>query len=571
MRLTYFSAIFAIAIVLISSSALFAVPIDEAVITDTFTFAQTRVTNEINIIKASYPTTYQNKFPSTTNASGTNLGKWALSDSYYWGSGFWCGGMWQLYDRTGNASWMTNARAWTDGMSPQLTDTGTHDIGMRTVYSFGKAYTHYNDTNDPGGTYRNTIKSNLATAANSLNARFNMGGVPVGGTRSWTGIEGQYPICIDNMMNLELYFMAYELNGKQTSQKVWYDNAVSHANLTIAQHLRSDGSTYHVVRHYEADNGPDKPKGSIERKNTRQGFGDETTWSRGEAWAVYGFTMTYRYTKDDASVNPQNFLNAAKATADYFIDHLPNNYTADTYNHVDGDFVPPSDFDAALGEPAGPWCDANNNGIPNEAVSGTISGKTYVDDRCLGTQAFVARDSSAAAITASGLLNLCTYVTGAERQKYFTAAESILNCLMTFKGSDNLLDYLAKDSVHQGILAAHSSYWNATQNCADYGDYMFLEALNRYEALRPLAGDANEDLTVDVIDLGLMATNYDQAGNWNTGDFNGDGVVNVIDLGQMATNYGQSKVSGMDAGLVPEPATMGLLLAGLAGVIRRKI
>jgi hypothetical protein len=202
---------------------------------------------------------------------------------------------------------------------------------------------------------------------------------------------------------------------------------------------------------------------------TAQGFGDESTWSRGQAWALYGYTQTYSYTRDDPNVGAL-FLDAACRTSNYFISHLPNNYTADFYNHVDGDFVPPTDFDAALGEPNGPWNDYNND-------------KVYGDRRA-GTHAFVARDSSAAAIAASGLLELSTLVTDPnQRTYYFDAAEDILRCLMTFTGSDGQLDYLAKDTNTMGILANASGAYGGAQYSMAVADYYFLEALQRYQAI----------------------------------------------------------------------------------------
>jgi hypothetical protein len=131
------------------------------------------------------------------------------------------------------------------------------------------------------------------------------------------------------MMNIEVMFQAYELNGRQPSQRVWFDHALTHTRSSIARLMRADGSTYHVVCHFES--GPNI--GQVERKMTHQGYGDETTWSRGQAWALYGFTTAYRHARRDPATDASDILAAACHAADNFIDHLPHYHTADTFNH----------------------------------------------------------------------------------------------------------------------------------------------------------------------------------------------------------------------------------------------
>lgn len=145
---------------------------------------------------------------------------------------------------------------------------------------------------------------------------------------------------IDNMMNLELLFWASKHGGR----RAWYDMAVSHALHAARDHVRPDGSTYHLVVY-------DPASGAVRSRGTVQGYSASSTWARGQAWALNGFTMTYRETADT------RFLNTARLVADWFIDHLPP------------DHIPYWDFD----DPA----------IPNAP-----------------------RDTSAAAIAASGLLEL---------------------------------------------------------------------------------------------------------------------------------------------------------------------
>jgi unsaturated chondroitin disaccharide hydrolase len=382
------------------------------------------------------------------------------------------------------------AKDWTAGIEIVKNNPLDHDLGFRFMNSFYLGYTLSNDTTDPNGTYRAYAKDVLLTAAGSLNSRFNNGGVPANlieavGRNGWLA---PYGVVVDSMMNISLLFEGWDLSGRPTSgaAATWYDHAVAHACTILEQNVRSfgpgdpraadDGSTYHGSTHY--DNSTYTPAsvrndpnvwGDLYYKMTAQGYGDETTWSRGQAWSLYGFTQTYSYTRDDANV-AWRFLDAACRNANYLISHLPDNYTADPYNHRDGDFVPPTDFDAALGEPNGPWNDADN-----DKVYGDANTPTY---------AYVQRDSSAAAIAASGLLQLSTLVTDPNlRALYFDTAEDILRCLMTFDGGDGKLDYLAKDSNHMGILAnARGAYGGSGYSMA-VADYYFLEALGRYEAI----------------------------------------------------------------------------------------
>ena len=95
------------------------------------------------------------------------------------------------------------------------------------------------------------------------------------------------PVIIDNMMNLELLFKATQFSGDSTFHNI----AVSHADKTMENHYRDDWSCYHVVDY-------DKEVGGVRSKQNAQGYAHESAWSRGQAWGLYGFTVAYRYTKD---------------------------------------------------------------------------------------------------------------------------------------------------------------------------------------------------------------------------------------------------------------------------------
>ena len=294
--------------------------------------------------------------------------------------------------------------AWTAGLASRQFDTSTHDIGFVIGNSFGHGYRL---TGDPA--YLDVV----LTAANSLSSRYNS---EVGAIRSWNG--GNFQVIIDSLMNLELLFLAAK-NGGTTwtggSSQDLYNMAVSHATLALANHVRADGSTYHVV-----DYNP--TTGAVLDKYTRQGKSDESTWARGQAWAVYGFTMVYRETGDP------RFLEAARRTADYFLANLPD------------DFVPQADFQS-----------------------------TYTD--------LAHKDSSAAAIAASALVELSQLETDPARgQRYRAGAANILDSLTS-------PTYLSSTSANAGLLLHGSRNYPGDNRTYMFGDYYFLEALLRYSQL----------------------------------------------------------------------------------------
>ena len=229
--------------------------------------------------------------------------------------------------------------------------------------------------------------------------------------RSWDFGEWSYPVIIDNMMNLELLFWASE----HTGDPVYRDIAIAHANTTMKNHFREDMSSYHVVS-YNPQNG------EVESKGTFQGYSDESAWARGQAWGLYGYTMCYRFTK-----NPE-YLDCAKAIAKYIM-HNPNT---------------PSDLI--------PYWDYNAPDIPAAP-----------------------RDASAAAVTASALLELSGLATNGEA--YFNYAEKILKSL----SSDA---YLAKKGENNGFIMMHSVGHLPANSEIDtpliYADYYYLEAIKRY-------------------------------------------------------------------------------------------
>jgi unsaturated chondroitin disaccharide hydrolase len=339
---------------------------------------------------------------------------WVTSDAAGWTSGFFPGCLWFMAEMTGETDWLSLAETWTAGLEGQKNDTTSHDVGFQIMNSFGQGYRL---TGDAG--YRDVVLE----AAQSLATRFN---AAVGCTRSWSWGSWSFPVIIDNMMNLEILFWA-SANGGPAEL---YDMAASHAAVTMDSHVRSDGSTWHVVEF-------DPDSGDVVERTTWQGYAPESTWARGQAWALYGFTMTFRETGDTV------FLDTARRTADFFIDHLPE------------DHVPYWDFDAP--------------GIPDTE-----------------------RDSSAAAIAASGLCELSTLTDDeTEQSRYYEAALDILASLCTPVASGG---YLAEDDrgypVSPGILVqgcqVHPDSAAGADQCDEsliFGDYYFIEALMRYRAM----------------------------------------------------------------------------------------
>jgi len=261
-------------------------------------------------------------------------------------------------------------------------------------------------------TKNSTYRDVLIAGAHTLMRRYSP---QVRQIKSWDSPLWQYPVIIDNMMNLELLYWENSVTGEARSREI----ADNHASGTLANHFRANGSSVHLVD-YEPSSG------KVLKRQTVQGYADTSAWARGQAWGLYGYTMAYRFTKN------ATYLLQAQRIAKFIINHprLPN------------DKIPFWDFDAP--------------GIPGAP-----------------------RDSSAAAIMASALLELSNYVTPARANGYLELARQQILALT----SSGFRATLGKNG---GFLLMHGVGHLPTQSEVDcplaYGDYYFLEALLRYRA-----------------------------------------------------------------------------------------
>ncbi|HET6283449.1 MAG TPA: fibronectin type III domain-containing protein [Polyangia bacterium] len=356
-------------------------------------------------------------------------GQWGAGNNTDWRAGFFNGSEWIMYEWFGNNAngWLAKADGRTRDFSAEVSRPQTHDIGFKTIATYGLGFRLTN---------LEEFRPKVFAGANTLAARYS---TQYGVTRSWDDTNGDFRVIIDNMMNLEVFFQAAQLTSNTADRDRWLNMAVTHAVNTERNHIRDsadpnvDGSTCHVYYY------------NLGVCHTGQGISDSSTWSRGQAWGLYGFTMAYQYARryPQYATETALFLATAQRTTDLFLRRL-----AEPKN---GDMVPLHDFDAAAGQP---------------------------------------KDSSAAAIAASALVDLSRIpaVPVAKRAQYKAAAENILDRLRNTSGS-NLYRSVATagDLTKESILLRATTSYNApagnqqVERSLSYADYFFLEALVRYQ------------------------------------------------------------------------------------------
>ncbi len=339
---------------------------------------------------------------SVTIHSAKPDGSYRNLPSSWWCSGFFPGGLWYLFEKTKDPKWSKAARLWTEAVRKEQYNTGTHDLGFMMFDSFGNGLRLTKDL---------AYKKVLIQSAKSLATRFDP---KIGLIKSWNTFKGgyKYPVIIDNMMNLELLFWA----SRETGDQRFHDIAITHADNTIKNHFRPDYSSHHVICY--------DPDGKVLAKKQHQGYQDESTWTRGHAWAIYGYVAMYRETKD------KKYLDFAQKITDYYLNH-PN---------LPKDKIPYWDFNAP--------------NIPNEE-----------------------RDASAGAITASALLELSKY-SGAKGKRYYNDAVTMMESLSSPA-------YRAALGENNNFLIKHCVGAKGLNSEIDvpliYADYYYLEALLRLQ------------------------------------------------------------------------------------------
>ena len=336
-----------------------------------------------------------------------NSKNWKYVDYKDWTSGFWPGELWYLYEFTNKNEWLKSANKFTEYLKPlSVTPALDHDLGFQVFNSYGNGYRL---TKNP------EYKSVILKTADTLATLFNPN---VGTILSWPrevpNMEWpQHNTIMDNMINLELLFWA----SKNGGDKSLYDMAVSHANVTMENHFRADYTSYHVVVY-------DKETGEKIKGVTHQGYNDESMWSRGQSWAIYGYVMVYRETKDS------KFLDFAQKVAQVYLDRLPK------------DLIPYWDFD-------------------------------------IKTTTNTPKDASAATVVASALLELSTYTKDNKLAKeYVDKAEEMLKEL-----SDN---YQSKEKNTSLLLhsTGHMPAGSEIDYSIIYADYYYVEALLRLKKIK---------------------------------------------------------------------------------------
>ena len=332
---------------------------------------------------------------------------WEAKSPGGWTSGFWAGILWYMYEGTGNEKIKKEAGKFTSELKSILNEpVKSHDLGFIFNSSYGNGYRL---------TKIEEYKKVLQIAADSLTHLFNP---KVGTILSWPAqvrskLYAPHNTIIDNMLNLELLFLASDISSDMSYSEM----AVSHANVTQKNHIRPDSTVFHVLVY-------DDKTGECIRKCTHQGFADNSVWARGQAWGIYGYTMCYRETGDE------KYLQTAKELTAAFLKRLPE------------DYIPYWDFD-------------------DPEIPTTV------------------RDASAAAITASALLELSGFQRNeTEKKFYLQEAEKILFSLSSPA-------YLSGDKNDAFLL--HSTGNKPKNGEVDipiiYADYYYIEALVRLKKI----------------------------------------------------------------------------------------
>lgn len=322
-----------------------------------------------------------------------------------WCAGFWPGILWYDYEYTNDPAIRQEAEKFTASLEYLTYEPAyDHDLGFLMFCSYGNGYRL---------TRNESYRQAILRSAEALSALFNP---KVGTMLSWprnVAMFGGHNTIMDNMINLEMLFWA----AKNGGNKKLYDMAVSHADTTMKYHFRPDYTSYHVAVY-------DTLTGEFVKGVTHQGYDDNSMWARGQAWAIYGYTVVYRETKEP------RFLDFVQKVADVYLEHLPDDYV--------------------------PYWDFNDPAIP-----------------------YAPRDASAACVVASALLELSGYVSPEKGQEYKKAAVCMLESLSSDK-------YRSGKSKPAFLLHSTGNYPSHSEIDAAiiYADYYYIEALMRLKQMK---------------------------------------------------------------------------------------
>lgn len=354
--------------------------------------------------------TYLGDFTHNFKVNGSENNFYTPEENLSWTTGFWTGQIWMAFEETGEALYKEAGDIQVDSFLHRIEnfiDVNNHDMGF--LYSLS-CVAAYKLTGSEKG------KKAALLAADHLISRYREDGLFI---QAWgdVGADDNYRLIIDCLLNLPLLYWATEVTGDETYGNI----ARNHIDTSLKVIMREDHGTYHT---YYFEQGTGKPLYG----ETRQGYSNESVWSRGQAWGIYGTALSYMYTGNEA------YKETFFKVTDYFLEHLPK------------DLVPYWDFH---------FTDEDGQNAP--------------------------KDSSAAAIAVCGILEMVKHLDEAEGRPYKEAALKILKSLM-----DN---YAARDpKVSNGLLLhgvyAKKSPFNPCNDsnvdeCNTWGDYYYMEALMR--------------------------------------------------------------------------------------------
>ena len=321
-----------------------------------------------------------------------------------WTTGFWTGILWHAYELTGDEKYMNVAESHVPTFYDRIDQkngVNHHDMGFLYTPSCVASY-------KLTGNFQ--AKRAALKAADHLITRYHESAEFI---QAWgsVGADDNYRLIVDCLLNIPLLYWASEVTGDSK----YSDIAYKHFKTTLSVCYRADGSTYHTYYF-------DKVTGLPKYGATAQGASDESTWSRGQAWGMYGPMLTYIYVKDEQALN--TFIDAAN----YYLTYLPADYVAFwDLSFTDGDYEP--------------------------------------------------RDSSSAAIAVCAMLEAIKYMdeNDPQRQVFVNACNRIMNSLI-----DN---YITKDYPNANGLLLHGTYskpgGNGIDEMTSWGDYFYMEALHR--------------------------------------------------------------------------------------------